>query len=83
MKDVDKSSRYFFSWSNFKKADDLFESQLSYVDPEFFEMFSFEFVKGNPKDLSDKTSVFINDAMAVRLFGSIDGAYGKTMTQVY
>jgi ABC-type antimicrobial peptide transport system permease subunit len=82
-KDVDKSSRYFFSWSNLKREDDLFSSNLSYVDPDFFDMFSFEFIKGDPKELKDKTSVFINDVMAVRLFGSVEDAYGKTITQVY
>ena len=82
-KDVDKSSRYYFSWSNFKREDDLFESRLSYVDPAFFEMFSFEFIKGDPAALKDVTSVFINDKMAVRLFGSPEAAYGKSITQVY
>jgi putative ABC transport system permease protein len=83
LKDVDKSTRYFFSWSNFKREDDLFESNLSYVDPEFFQMFSFEFIKGDPKALEDFRSVVISDKMAVRLFGSADEAYGKTITQVY
>ena len=82
-KDVDKSSRYHFSWSNFKREDDLFQSNLSYVDPEFFEMFSFEFIKGDPKALKDVSSVFINDKMAIRLFGSPEEAFGKTITQVY
>lgn len=82
-KDVDKSSRYHFSWSNFKREDDLFESKLSYVDPEFFEMFSFEFIKGDPNGLKDITSVFISERMATRLFGSPAEAFGKTITQVY
>ena len=82
-KDVDKSSRFHFSWSNFKREDDLFQSNLSYVDPEFFEMFSFEFIKGDPKALKDVSSVFINDKMAIRLFGSAEEAFGKTITQVY
>ena len=82
-KDVDKSSRYHFSYSNFKREDDLFQSNLSYVDPEFFEMFSFEFIKGDPKALKDISSVFINDKMAVRLFGSPAEAFGKSITQVY
>jgi len=82
-KDVDRSCRYHFSWSDFKKEDDLFNSNLSYVDPEFFEMFSFEFIKGDPKALKDVSSVFINDKMAIRLFGSAEEAFGKTITQVY
>jgi putative ABC transport system permease protein len=82
-KDVERSSRYFFSWSNFKREDDLFPSHLSYVDPDFFEMFSFEFIKGDPKGLKDVSSVFIDDKMAVRLYGSPEEAFGKTITQVY
>src|SRR5688572_16054453 len=82
-KDVDKSARYYYSWSNLKREEDLFQSHLSYVDPEFFEMFSFEFIKGEPKALRDLSSVFINDKMAVRLFGSPEAAFGKTITQVY
>jgi putative ABC transport system permease protein len=82
-KDVDKSSRYFFSWSNFKKEDDLFPSRLAYVEPEFFEMFTFDFIEGDSKSLKDITSVVINDKMATRLFGSPKEALGKTITHVY
>ncbi len=80
--DVEKSTRFFFSWSNFKREDDLFQSNLAYVDPDFFEMFSFEFIKGDPKALQDVRSVFISDKMAVKLFASPEEAYGKTITQV-
>ncbi len=81
--DVDQSTRYFRSWSNFKRENDLFAANLSYVDPEFFQMFSFDFISGNPLDLKDKTSVFVSEAMAVRLFHSAEEAFGKTITQVY
>lgn len=80
--DVEKSTRFFFSWSNFKREDDLFQSNLAYVDPDFFEMFSFDFINGDPKALHDFRSVFISDKMAVRLFASAEEAYGKTITQV-
>lgn len=83
VKDVEKSTRYFNSWSNFKKEDDLFSSSLAYVDTEFFEMFTYEFIAGNPASISDKTSVFIAEKMASRLFGSAEQAFGKTITQVY
>jgi cell division protein FtsX len=53
------------------------------VDPDFFEMFSFEFIVGDPKEIKDITSVFVSDKMAVRLFGSPKEAFGKTITQVY
>jgi cell division protein FtsX len=82
-KDVDKSSRFFYSWSDFKREDDIFRSNLCYVDPDFFDMFSFDFIEGDGKSIKDFTSVVINDKMAVRLFGSPAEAYGKTITQVY
>ena len=81
--DVDKSTRYFYSDSNFKRDNDLFAANLSYVDPDFFQMFSFDFIAGNPSDLKDKTSVFISETMAVRLFRTPEEAFGKTITQVY
>jgi putative ABC transport system permease protein len=83
IKDVDKMTRYHFSWSDFKRGDDLFESRLAYVDPTFFGMFTFEFIAGGPSEMKDKTSVAINESMAIRLFGSATEAYGKTITQVY
>ena len=81
--DVDLSTRYYHSWSNFKRDNDLFPANIAYVDPDFFQLFSFDFVSGNPADLKDKTSVFISEEMAVRLFGDPRGAFGKTITQVY
>lgn len=81
--DVDRSTRYIYSESNFKREHDLFSANLSYVDPDFFQMFSWEFVAGNPLDLADKTSVFISESMASRLFGTPHEAFGKTITQVY
>lgn len=81
--DVDKSTRYIYSWSDFKRENDLFSSNLSYVDPEFFQLFSFDFISGDPADLKDKTSVFISEEMAVRLFRTPKEALDKTITQVY
>jgi len=81
--DVDRSTRYIYSESNFKREHDLFSANLSYVDPDFFQMFSWEFIAGNPSDLADKTSVFISESMASRLFGTPHEAFGKTITQVY
>jgi putative ABC transport system permease protein len=80
--DVDQSSRYLYSASNFKRADDLFAANLCYIDPGFFQLFSFDFISGTPADLADKSNVFISETMAVRLFRSPEEAFGKTITQV-
>lgn len=81
--DVDQSARFFHSWANFKRGTDLFPAYIYYVDPEFFELFSFDFLQGNPSALKDKTSVVVSENTAVRLFGSASSAYGKMITQVY
>jgi hypothetical protein len=80
--DVSQSSRYNSSNSNFKRQDDLFPANLSYVDADFFSLFSFDFLVGKPADLQDKTNVFISETMAVRLFRTPEEAFGKNITQV-
>lgn len=79
--DINKVSRHSLSWSNFRIEDNLFPGDLAYVDPDFFEIFTFEFISGDPKDLKDKSKVFLNDEMAMKLFGTTDAA-GKSLTQM-
>lgn len=81
--DVDQSSRYVGSYSNFKLKDDVFRAGLHYVEPDFFQLFTFQFVAGTPAGITDKTSVVISEAMAVRLFGNAANAIDKMITQVY
>ena len=81
--DVNESSKYLGSWSNFKRKDDLFPANLTYVDAAFFKMFSFEFIVGSSRELSDNTSVFLSEGMAEILFVTPQEAIGKTITQVY
>ena len=80
---VNKSTLYVASSSNFKHGDDLFTANLTYVDPDFFQMFTFEFIAGNKPDLNDKTNVILSEQMAVRLFSNAKNAIGKTLTQIY
>jgi putative ABC transport system permease protein len=52
----------------------------SYVDPSFFDMFTFPFVKGDPKTaFSEPLSVVVTEDLAGRLFGKED-PMGKTLT---
>jgi putative ABC transport system permease protein len=81
--DVDQSTRYLRSNSNFKRENDLFPANANYVDPEFFSIFSFDFIAGNTNGLNDKTSVVISEEIAIRLFGTSEGIVGKTISQVY
>jgi putative ABC transport system permease protein len=79
--DAAKASRLSGSRSNLKVADNIFPAGLNYVDPEFFELFTFEFIYGHPSGLKDKSKIFLSDEMAIRLFGSTD-IVGKQITQV-
>ena len=51
----------------------------SYVDPAFFEMFTFPFLKGSPETaFSDPSSIVITEDLADKLFGESDPV-GKTL----
>ena len=79
--DAEKVVRISWSYSNFKIEDDLFPSGLAYVDPDFFDTFTFEMLSGDPADLKDKSRIFLSDALAMKLFGTRD-VLGKPLTQV-
>jgi len=83
MPDVSHSTRMYYSNANFKLEDDVFGANLRYVDPDFFSMFSFDFVAGSPAGLKDPTSVYLSVEVAERLFHSAGDALGKTVSMVY
>lgn len=81
--DIDGSTRFLASWSNFKRDNEIFQSNMTYVDPGFFEMFTFDFIEGDLSTLKDNSTVFLSKEMAIRLFGSPQAALDKSITQVY
>lgn len=78
--DVDAVVRYSPGWGNFRVNDDLIQSSLSNVDPDFFRLFTFEFIEGNG-ELKDKSQIVINDEMAKKYFGT-EHALGKMLVQM-
>ncbi len=57
----------------------FYEEKVSAVDSSFFEIFSFELVKGNPKKaLTQPGSIVISDEMASKYFGTEDPV-GQTL----
>ena len=57
-----------------------FKEQIQLADPEIFELFTFPFVKGNPKDVySDPYVMVLSDRMASKYFGS-ENPIGKSIT---
>ena len=62
-----------------KKGSETFYEQASFVDDNFFTVFSFPLIQGNPKTvLSDIRSVVLTEEIAKKYFGNTS-AIGKTM----
>jgi len=56
-----------------------FYQELSYVDEDFFDIFSFEIINGNKENaLNDRNEIYITEEIANKYFGDED-PLGKTM----
>ncbi|MFM7852233.1 MAG: ABC transporter permease, partial [Flammeovirgaceae bacterium] len=53
---------------------------LTYVDADFFKLFTFEFISGNG-DLKNRNEIVISDELATKYFGN-EPALGKPVTQL-
>lgn len=81
VKDITHITRYVTNYADMRVGDEIFDNVLSFVDPDMFQMFSFDFLYGDPAVITDKTKVLISDENAIRLFGTVN-AVGKTMTMI-
>jgi len=56
------------------------EDNFYYTDPEFFSMFNFEWLRGDPKtSLSNPNNAVLTQATAEKFFGDWKNAIGKTI----
>jgi putative ABC transport system permease protein len=78
--DVTAVVRYSPGGGNFRAGDELFNTDVTYVDPPFFKLFTYEFIEGNG-DLKDRGEIVISDEMALKYFGR-EKALGKPLTQM-
>lgn len=78
--DVDAVVRYSPGGGNFRIGDDLFQTNVTNVDPGFFNLFTFQFKEGDGV-LKDKSQIIIHEEIAEKYFGK-GSALGKTMVQV-
>jgi len=69
---VREAARLMRSYSPVKVGIDNYNRQISYVDPEFLDMFSFYPVAGNLQDLRSPNNVLISREMATALYGKDD-----------
>jgi len=80
VKEAERVIRYSPGAANLRIGEELYNNDLGFVDPGFFDLFTFQFLEGDGK-LTDKTKIYINDELAMKYFGS-GPALGKMITQV-
>jgi putative ABC transport system permease protein len=62
-----------------KNGDESYKERVSWVDDNFFTVFTFPLIEGDPgKVLSDLHSIVLTDEMAKKYFGTVH-AIGKTL----
>ena len=69
---IDRAARLFRSYSPVKVDRDNFNRHVSYVDPEFLDIFSFPLTHGSPTALQNLDNVLISQNLAHDLFGNED-----------
>lgn len=79
---IDQVIRYYPADGNFKVGDELFNTKVAAVDPEFFEVFTFELLTGDKSLLRDKRSIFISTELRERHFPDIENPVGEIITYI-
>lgn len=58
-----------------------FRAQDLQVSPDFFKVFSFELLQGDPQNIfSDQHHLLLSDQLARKLFGSLEAAMGQSVS---
>ncbi len=76
---VSRAARLMRSNSPVKVGVENFNRRISYVDPEFLDIFTFNLIYGNKQGLLDLNNVLISMEMANVLFGT-DDAVGRSVS---
>ena len=66
---VKKAARMMGSYSPVKVGIDNFNRRISYVDPDFLDIFTLHLVSGNKQALLNPNNVLISEEMATALYG--------------
>jgi len=80
IQEVDAVIRYSPGGANFRIGEELFNSELTFIDPAFFESFTFEFIEGSGS-LNNKNQIIISEKLAEKYFGA-EKALGRPITQL-
>ncbi len=76
---IAKSARLVRAGLPVKMGDDLFPMEISFVDPDFLDIFSFPIINGDKKSIEGQGNVLISQKTANTLFGT-EYPVGKTVS---
>lgn len=69
---IESFSRMEYGYANVRSRDDVFNERLCFVDPAFFDMFSFPITAGSDRVLSQKNQLVLEKEIAKKYFGDAD-----------
>jgi putative ABC transport system permease protein len=79
---IERSARLMRSFSPVKgDEDEPFPAQVSFIDPEFLDIFTFPLVNGDKNSILGQGNVLLSETMAKTLFG-VEYPVGKAITVV-
>lgn len=65
---------------NISHEDNAFDATRLFADERFFEIFSYDLIQGNRKEvLADKNNIVLSEKLAKKLFNSTTDVVGKTV----
>lgn len=79
---IDQVVRLYPSGGNFKVGDELFSTRLTMVDPNFFDVFTFNFIYGDKTTINDRSRILIDTDIAKKYFGDIENPVDQIITFV-
>lgn len=78
---IERAARLMRTGSPVKIGDNVFPAQVSYVDPEFLDIFTFTLIKGDKKVITGQNNVLVSETMSKTLFGN-EFPVGRTISIV-
>ncbi|MCU0457237.1 MAG: ABC transporter permease, partial [Bacteroidales bacterium] len=78
---IERSARLMRTNSPVKMGENIFQSDISFVDPEFLDIFTFPLLYGNKESISGQGNVLLSEKMSKTLFGA-DYPVGKSISVV-
>jgi len=78
---IEKSARLIHTGSPVKVGLDVFPTEVSFIDPEFLDIFTFPILIGDKKSIENQANVLVSKTMASRLFGK-EYPVGKSLAIV-